>query len=198
LAALEIALIAKPDDPILRRQLAQTQWSAGLPQAALATIAPLLDDPPADPALVELAARIAGDAGDFARGRAWLAAVPADTRTRSQRLLAARLALEAQDPVSATAALKELIALGERDAAVLTWAGQAAEQANDQAAAESFYAQAVHSGASPATASLRLVALYLKQKRSDDAQSLLASHLAKHPDDGQAKALLAQLAHPNK
>jgi len=198
LAALEIALIAKPADATLRRQLAQAQLGAGMPQAALVTIAPLLDQT-SDGAVVELAARIAGDTGDPARGRAWLAAVPADQRTRGQRLLTARLALQAQEPVAATAALAELVALGEQDAAVLVWAGQVAEQANDQPTAESFYAQAITSDApAAAIASLRLVSLYVKQERIEDAQTLLASHLAKRPDDAQAKALLAQLSRRSK
>jgi tetratricopeptide (TPR) repeat protein len=200
LAALEIALISAPGDAAVRRQLAQAQLGAAMPQAALATVLPLVGDTPTaaalgDGALMELAARIAGEAGDAARGRAWLAAVPADQRTRGQRLLAARLALQAHDPAAATAALKDLVALGERDASVLAWAGQAAEQAGDQPAAEAFYGQAA-TGDQPAaaTASLRLVALYLRQDRKDEARVLLATHLARHPDDELARGLQAQLA----
>jgi uncharacterized protein HemY len=140
------------------------------------------------------ASRAAAESGDLAQGRAWLDAVPEAKRTRALRLQAARLAIQANDANAARAALDALIALGEQDASVLTWAGSLAEGGGDTARAEALYLKA--SGAdNPAAsaASLRLVALYLKQERIEDARNTLATHLAKRPDDQQARALQAQL-----
>ncbi len=198
-AALEIALQLAPDDRDLRRNLAASQLSHGMPQAALATVRPLMDvggdHAPTDAALSEFAARCADEAGQPHLGRAWLQAIPVDQRSRSARLLAARLAVHDDDAAAAVAALKELTSQGEHDASVLAWAGQVAEQAKDAAAAESFYLLAAGSDQpAAAAAGLRLVALYLKQDRMADARTQLATHLAKYPGDDQARALLAQLS----
>ncbi len=187
LAAIELASLAAPADAALKRQLADARLANHLPHAALAVFRELAAGS-ADGALMEAAARAAAEAGEPAEGRAFLARVPAEKRTRNQRLLAARLAIQAEDPAGAAAALKELITLGERDPQVLAWAGQLAEQGGDAAGAEAFYQQA----SSPA-ATLRLVALYLRQERFDEASVLLATYLAKQPDDAQAKALQAHL-----
>ncbi len=84
--------------------------------------------------------------------------------------------------------------LGEHDPSVLTWAGALAEGRGEVARAETMYLQAV-GGERPATAaaSLRLAALYLKQDRRQEAATVLAAHLVKHPDDTQARALRAHL-----
>ena len=199
LAALEAALLLRPTDRTLRRALAEAQLGHGLPQAALATVQALIGQTPTtetlgDDALMLTASRAAAEGGDLAQGRAWLAAVPEARRTRPLRLQTARLAIQAGDQEAAASALDTLIAMGEQDAGVLTWAGSLAEQRGDAARAEALYLTASgvdHAAAS--AAALRLVALYLKQGRLEDARVTLATHLAKRPDDQQAKALQAQL-----
>ncbi len=199
LAALEAALLLKPTDRALRRGLAETQLGQGLPQAAYATLTILLGATPAndllsDESLMLTASRAAAESGDVAQARAWLTAVPEAKRSRSLRLQSARLAIQAGDQQAAASALDTLIALGEKDAGVLAWAGSLAEQRGDAARAEALYLTASSSDhAAASAASLRLVALYLKQERLEDARVTLATHLAKRPDDQQAKALQAQL-----
>jgi hypothetical protein len=204
LAALEAAVLLKPDDRTLRRALADTQLARGLPHAALANLRPLVGEPAsaaalADPALMLGATRAAAEAGELTQARAWLAAVPEQERTRPLRLQAARLAVQAEDPAAAATALEALIALGEQDAGVLAWAGSLAETRGDHARAEALYLKASGSeGPAASAASLRLVALYLRQERVDEARSTLATHLAKRPDDVQARALQAQLERRGK
>jgi predicted Zn-dependent protease len=199
LAAREAALTVRPADRTLRRQLAEAQLGHGMPQAALATVAPLLSTPPtaqelADEGLVLLACRAAADSGDIVRARTWLAGVPEAQRTRSLRLQAARLAIRAGDESAASAALDALVALGERDPAVLTWAAALAESRGDLARAEALFIQAIGAEKTGnAAAALRLAALYLRQERRDEAATVLATHLAKFPDDAQARALQARL-----
>ncbi len=203
LAALEAAVVLKADDRGLRRSLAETQLARGLPQAALVTVQVLIGTPPqaealADDALMLTATRAAAEAGEVARGRAWLAAVPEAKRTRPLRLQAARLAIQAGDQQGAAAALETLITLGEQDAGILAWAGSLAETRGETARAEALYLKASGAdGPAASAASLRLVALYLKQERLEDARGTLATHLAKRPDDQQAKALSAQLERRN-
>lgn len=199
LAALEAAVVLKPSDQALRRALATAQLGRGLPHAALANFKLLIGQPPqtealSDEALMLSASRAAADAGELEQGRAWLAAVPETKRSRAQRLQIARLAIQAGDQATAQAALDTLIALGEQDASVLAWAGSLAESRGDLARAEALYLTASSAEtAAASTASLRLVALYLKQERIEDARGTLATHLAKRPDDQQARALQAQL-----
>jgi len=196
LAALEMAVLAAPDDAALRQRLGGLQFSRGMPHAAVVTLRPLVSDPAtADSGLLVLAARAAADSDARNQARDWLAAVPEARRTRDQRLLAARLAVQDDDHAAAAAAVTALVALGETDPQVLAWAGQVCEQAEDDARAEAFYSQAAaaeHPIA--AAANLRLVALYLRQDRLDDATALLALHLAKHPNDAQARSLQQRLA----
>lgn len=199
LAALEAAVLLKPDDRALRRALADSQLARGMPHAALASVRPLIGQPPtattlSDAALMLTASRAAAEAGELAQARAWIDAVPDKDRTRALRLQAARLAVQANDVTAADGALNALIALGEQDAGVLAWAGSLAETRGDAARAEALYLKACGAeGQASSAASLRLVALYLKQERLDEARSTLASHLAKRPDDQQARALQAQL-----
>lgn len=196
LAALEMAMLTAPDDAGLRQRLGAFQLARGMPAAATATLRPLLDDPASAPAdLLLLAVRAAAESGAREQARQWLAAVPETRRTRDQRLLAARLAVQDDNHASALTAITALVDLGETDPQILAWAGQVSEQANDDARAEAFYTQAAaaeHPIA--AAANLRLIALYLRQDRHDDATALLALHLAKHPDDAQARALQQRLA----
>lgn len=204
LAALEAAVVLKPDDRALRRSLADTQLARGMPHAALANLTLLIGTPPraaalSDANLILAASRAAAEAGNLAQGRAWLDAVPEQERTRPLRLQSARLAVQAGDQQAAAVALDALIALGEQDASVLTWAGSLAEGRGDLARAEALYLKASGSDApSASAASLRLVALYLKQERLEDARGTLATHLAKRPDDAQARALQAQLERRGK
>lgn len=199
LAALEAAVMLKPDDRALRRSLAESQLSRGLPHVALTNLTLLVGKPPsaealADATLMLNASRAAADAGELAQGRAWLDAIPEANRTRPLRLQAARLAVQAGDQQTAATALNALIALGEQDASVLAWAGSLAETGGNLARAEALYLTASSAeGTSASAASLRLVALYLKQERIEDARATLATHLTKRPDDQQAKALQAQL-----
>ena len=140
------------------------------------------------------ASRAAAEAGELAQARTWLDAVPDKERSRALRLQAARLAVQANDAAEASTALDALIALGEQDASVLAWAGSLAETRGDAARAEALYLKASGAeGQASAAASLRLVALYLKQERIDEARTTLATHLVKRPDDQQARALQAQL-----
>lgn len=204
LAALEAAVVLKPDDRALRRSLADSQLGRGMPHAALANLTWLIGTPPtaealSDANLILAASRAAAEAGNLVQGRAWLDAVPEQNRTRPLRLQSARLAVQAGDQPAAAAALDTLIALGEQDASVLTWAGSLAEGRGDLARAEVLYLKASSSEAAAASAaSLRLVALYLKQERIEDARDTLATHLAKRPDDQQARALQAQLERRQK
>lgn len=199
LAALEAAVVLKPADRALRRALAESQLGRGLPHAAFVNLSLLIGQPPAaaslaDEALILTASRAAADAGDVAQGRAWISAVPEAKRGRALRLQAARLAIQAGDAAGAEAALDALIALGDQDTTVLTWAGSLAENRGEAARAETLYLKASGGeGNAASAASLRLVALYLKQERIEDARSTLATHLAKRPDDQQARALQAQL-----
>jgi TolA-binding protein len=200
LVGLEAACLTKPDDRDLARRLGDAQLGQHMPQAAFETFRHLIGEPPlaeavADARLMESAARAAADSGEIAQARTWLAAVPEKQRTRAQRLLAARLAVQSGDSAGADAAIRAVIDLGERDPAVLTWAGHLAEQAHDDARAEALYNQAATAdGAAAGTATLRLVALLHRQQRMDEATTLVASHLAKYPNDQQALALRAALA----
>jgi predicted Zn-dependent protease len=199
LSALEAALAVQPGDPALRRQLASAQLAGGMPQAAYATIMPLIGDPPRalalqDDALMQLASRAAADGGALWQARAWLQAVPEHFRTRAQRLASARYAVEAGDNADASASLDSLIAAGEHDAAILTWAGSLAENAGESARAETLYLHAIASeGKDSGSAALHLVAFYLKHARRDEAHAILGSYLVKKPTDAQALALQAQL-----
>ena len=199
LAAYEAALLLTPSDRTLRRALAEAQLGRGLPQAALANFRVLIGQPVAldvasDAAVMLSASRAAAEAGELALGRSWLDAVPESARTRALRLQAARLAIQANDPDAAAKALDALIALGESDASVLAWAGSLAQTRGELAQAELFYLKAASTeGPAASAASLRLVALYLTQGRRDEARTTLAAHLAKRPDDQQAKTLQAQL-----
>ena len=199
LSALEAALAVTPGDQVLRRQLASAQLAGGMPQAAYDTVAPLVGQPPRDAALEDdalmlLASRAAADGGELSQARAWLHAVPPAKRSRAQRLASARYAVQAGDSVDANAALDELIAAGEHDAVVLTWAASLAENAGDSARAETLYLRALSSdqpGSGPAA--LHLVAFYLAHGRHDEARTVLATYLVKKPEDAQALALQAQL-----
>jgi len=201
LAALEAAQVLMPHDRSLARSLAEYQLAAGQPQAAYAGLRALLGDPVrpaelADAGLMGLAARTAAEAGQPEQARAWLDAVPDDQRDRTQRLLAARLAVQAGDGAAASAALDALVRLGERDPAVLAWAGATAEQVGDAARAEALYQQAIAAdadGKAPA-ATLRLAALWVKQERWRDAAALVAEHLRRHPHDEAALALSRAIA----
>ncbi len=187
LAALEAALLLLPAERALRLQLVQAQLARGLPQAALLSVRPLMVQPTDDPGLALLASRAAADGGELQLARAWLDAVPEARRTRDLRLQQARLALQAGDQAAAGAALDLLIRSGESAPAVLTWAASLCE-VREPARAEALYLRA----ATPA-ATLRLVALYLRQQRRGEAASTLAAYLAEHPGDAQARALQAQL-----
>jgi len=195
LAALELASLSAPADVQIARALAESQLGANLPLVALATLRPLIGEPArtealSDPRLIELGVRAAQAAGEVALGRSWLEAVPQAERTRSQQLLAARLAVQAGDNAAAGAALDALIASGERDGAVLVWAGHLAEQGKEDARAEAFYAQAAAGdGAAAGNATLRLGSLYFRQQRWDEASTLVSTYLARHPEDREAKRL---------
>ncbi len=198
-AALEAALALAPSDRGLRRQLAEVQYSRGLIPTALATVRPLIGEPPAatalsDDGLILLASRLAAESGDLALARAWLAAVPDARRSRLQRLAAARYAVQAGDAAAAGAALDTLVQGGETDPAVLTWAGSLADARGETARAEALHLRASNGdSAASATATLHLAAFYLKHERRDEARTLLAAYLLKRPDDVQARALLAQI-----
>lgn len=189
LAALELASLAKPDDAGLSRQLADAQLARHLPRQAWERYRQLAATS-TDPLLLTSAARAADAAGEWALGRELLTRIPAAQRTRDQRLLAARLSVQAHDPAAARAALGELISLGDNDPQLLTWAGALAEEQGDSAQAVALYQQALtQADYTPAT--LRLIASYLRSERRDEAATLLNTHLARHPDDAQAQALLA-------
>ncbi len=199
LAALESAVLIKPDDRSNRRSLADMQLARHLPQAAYANYAMLIGTPANaaslnDPALMYTASRAASDAGHLEQGRQWLAAIPEQKQNRDLRILAARLAIQANDEKSAAASLDVLIGSGENDPSILAWAGSLAQQRGDVPTAELLYLTAAK-GDSPAAAaaSLRLVALYITQKRLDDARVALALHVNKYPADQQAKELQQRL-----
>ena len=187
LAALEAALLLQPEDRAPRLHLVQAQLARGLAQAALLSVRPLMGQAADDPVLALLASRAAADGGDMQLARSWLDAVPEASRSRDLRVQQARLALQAGDQAAAGAALDLLIQAGESEPAVLTWAASLCE-AREPARAEALYLRA----ATPA-ATLRLVALYLRQQRRTEAAATLAGYLVEHPGDAQARALQAQL-----
>jgi predicted Zn-dependent protease len=195
IAALEAALLLQPGDVPLRRHLAAAQLASGLPQAAARTVLPLMDPlPVADDDLVVLGCRATAEAGDPAQARRWLAAVPEASRSRTQRLLAARLAVQAGDDPAAMAAVDALVAAGDNDASVLVWAAALAERSAQTARAEMLYLRAAQAtGQAAATAELRLVALYIRLGRRDEAGQTLSGYLLRHPGDHQALALRAHL-----
>jgi Flp pilus assembly protein TadD len=203
LAALEAALLLRPDDKELRRTLGERQLAKGFYLSALTTLQPLLGPAPhtaalADAGLISALARAGAQCGQLAQARALLAAMPASARTRDIQLVAARLAIQAGENANAGEALEALIASGEKDPNVLTWAGTLAEQRGDTATAELlFITAAQNNSAAGAAASLRLVALYLSQKRTSDAKTALAAHLIRYPDDRQAAQLSEQLMSNN-
>jgi predicted Zn-dependent protease len=196
MAALEAAVLLQPDAAPLRRHLAAAQLAGGQPQAAARTILPLMQPVPiADDELLLLGCRATAEAGDPGQARRWLDAVPDASRTRTQRLLAARLAAQDGDDTAATAVLEALIAAGESDASVLVWAAAMAERSAQTARAEMLYLRAVQAtGPAAAIAELRLVALYIRLGRRDEAGQALSAYLLRHPGDQQALALLAHLA----
>ncbi|HAT10930.1 MAG TPA: hypothetical protein DCS97_10135 [Planctomycetes bacterium] len=196
IAALEAAVLLQPEDVLVRQHLAGAQLAGGLPQAAARTVLPLMDPVPVtDDALLMLGCRAVAEAGDPALARRWLSAVPEAARSRAQRLLAARLAVQAGDDAAATAVLDALVAAGESEASVLVWAAAMAERTGQTARAEMLYLRAAQgTGPAAVTAELRLVALFIRLGRRDEAGQTLSGYLLRHPDDHQAQALRAQLA----
>jgi hypothetical protein len=208
-AALEAAWLAHAHDRADGLRLAHAQLDAQEPQAALATLdatqaaAPAAAAPAsADPALATLAITAALAAHDVPAAERWLALLPPAARDRRQRLLATEVALQSGDAQAAATAAAALIALGEDDPAVLAWTGALAERAGDDPHAEAWYRQALAASASatstdanaepPAahTAAVRLAALLIRESRRDEAAVLLATVLARHPDDQAARQLL--------
>jgi TolA-binding protein len=125
-----------------------------------------------------------------------LAAIPAQHATRDTHILSARLAIQAGDENAAAAALDVLISNGEKDPSMLAWAGSLAQRRGDFPTAELLYLTAAAGDSqAAAAASLRLVALYIEQKRLEDARVTLALHVNKYPTDQQAKALQKQIEH---
>ncbi len=190
LAALELAHLATPGDRSRRLALARAQATAGQVRPALVHWRVLLAAPSSADE-VEAAARTAEQAGDLAQARAWLAAVPVAERPRRHVLLAARLALAAGDAPAARTSLDTLLEGGDHDPALQVWAGHLAEQAQDLPRAEACYRLAVSGG--HASAGLRLASLFLRQGRRAEAATLLALHVAAHPDDEQARSLIKAL-----
>ncbi len=182
LAARELAWLADPANRERRRHLAEAQAAAGQVRPALVHWRALVATG-ATAEEWERAAHTAEQAGEVAQARAWLANIPAP-RPRRVDLLAARLALAAQDPAEARAAFDRLLAAGDADPAVHLWAGHLAEQVGDTARAEACYRAA---GDGPAT--IRLVGLLLRADRRDEARSLVAIYRAQHPQDATVPLL---------
>lgn len=190
--ALEAALLLNPQDGELRRQLATAQLAAGEAPATLVTLRPLLAGAgPFAPELLELAARAAYEAGRFTEARTWLAAPARGALSRGSRLLQARLAVQAGDPAAADAALHQVLASGEADPSLLTWAGAVAEQNGDAPRAEALYRQAHAIAVGPAT--LRLALLLRHRHRDDEARTMLALYRQARPGDPDLPAIEAAL-----
>lgn len=189
LAALEAALATAPGDTLLRRQVGEYFLAQGLASAALATLTPLVDPATSPPDLLLMVARAAADAEAIPQARAWLAQVPRDRRTRDLDIQEARLAVLAGDANVAAAALDRLIAAGESDSGILTWAGVLAEQRGDAARAEALLRIAASAPEHPSAAILRLAALMLGQGRREEAHRFITSHLERRPEDTQARVL---------
>lgn len=184
-AALEAAVILRPDDAGLRTRLAHTLRRLGQPQAALAHYRQLIGA--ADHDLRLAAAACAGEAGDPRQGLDWLHGDDA-----AARLLAARLHVQAGDTAAARDDLERLIAAGEHDARILTWAGHLAEQAGDPARAEACWSQASLDPEADA-APLRLAELYRRTARPAEARAVLERRLSARPGDVAARAMLDAL-----
>lgn len=202
LAALEAAWLVTGEVPD-RRRLADAQLEAGQAATALGHYRVLIADGSGkriasaaanDQLLMAAAARAASEAGELALARAWLDAVPEAVRDRRVRLAQARLALQAHDTTAAEVALSALLAQGESDPAVLTWAAYVAEGAGHDDVAEARYRQSLAGAIAADQArlpTLRLAALLQRGGRGAEARRLIDAHLAKHPDDGDARALRA-------
>lgn len=195
LAALEAAVACRPDDRAVRRRLADSFLIEGWPLAAFPVYRTLVGQPPsaealADASLMDMACRCAVDADQRDIAQTWLNAVPEAQRSRTQRVLMARLAVQRGDTATAATALDALVALGETDPGVLVWAGALAEANGDQTRAAALFSQAMAgtSGAAEA-AGLRLAALRLRQGLLDEAATLIAAYLVRHPDDATARSL---------
>lgn len=193
--ALEAQWLLSPDDHALRRRLAEAEYSGGQYSAAVAHFRALIGDPPsADAVLLEIGARAAAEAGDLIAARAWIDAIPADKRTRSAALTAARLALKSKDLPAADAALAPLLEQGENEPSVLLWAGSIAEQRDHFDRAEALYRQAVTgSGEQAQLAALYLAKLLRQRNRTGEAVGVLNEHLQKFPADAHARELLKVL-----
>lgn len=197
LAALEAVVLCRPSDMDARQRLLAGYLSGGDWPAAVGHGRTLLAGPhakaaQASPPVMDMLVRAADMGRKDDLLAAWLAKVGDKVRTRAMRLAAAKLALRRSKPNQARAALDRLIRAGETDPAVFLWAGHLAETAQDHSRAETLYTQAHRlKGASARTAGLYLARLYLKLKRFDEAARLLEAHLASHPADAPARAMLA-------
>lgn len=178
--ALEAAVLADPDDLEARARLVGALIAADHGPAALRYAKPL-----AARGDRLLAVRAAVAAGDMAQAAAWLEGV--SDRGPVARRLAARIALARGDREAARAALAALLADGHEDARVQLAALERAAGRLDRA--EALLRQALP-GPAAGPAALHLGHLLIERGRRAEAAAILRRHLAAHPADGAARALL--------
>ena len=192
LAALEAATLANPEDPRLRRSHAVAQLQAGHHIEALKSAEVMMANAPKDRDVTELAIRIAEAAGELGQARRWLNKVPMKRRSDTLHLLDARVALREKDPAAAGRALQRLIESGKATGPVLVWAARIAEQRGDTGQAEALYQQSRDMGGPSARiAVLHLARLLHRIGQPERAGRILATYLAKNPDDTPAQSLMA-------
>ncbi len=195
-AALEAALLCRPDDlsahrGFLEGQLAGGNWPTVLSHGQQLLDGPLADTARGDVALIELLVRAADQGQADGLLDRWLGLVPPDRRTPAMHVASARSALRRGRPADARASLSRLIEMGEADGSVLLWAGHLAEQGGDATEAETLYEGARQfTGASARLAVLYLARLHLRGERPGEAVRLLRAYLNDRPEDAPARALL--------
>ncbi len=197
LAALESALMCRPNDIDLHRrflatQLAEGKWLAVVNHGKELLSGPLAGKSRTDAKIMELLIR-AADRGekDKILGN-WLKLVDEKDRSRTIRIIEARLALRRGKTKDARKVLRKLIAQGQADADIFLWAGHLAERAEDWARAATLYDYARRSeGSAAQLATLYLARLRYNRGMYDRAVELLKAHLNEHPQDTTARSLLA-------
>ena len=193
LAVVEAAALANSKDENLKRRHILEQYRAGHGHHALQQAEALLQRN-TDPRNLELGIRIAEQAGNVERARAWLNRIPPKKRSRSLHILDARLAIQDQDPQKARTALSRLIDRGDASARVFVWAGQLAEAEGDMAMAESYFDRATRfQSVDRGAAVMHLAMLYHRLHQNERAVELLSVYTADHPGDRAAIKLLTLL-----
>ncbi|MEZ4355049.1 MAG: tetratricopeptide repeat protein [Myxococcota bacterium] len=109
-------------------------------------------------------------------------------------LVRGRIHLARRDPAAARAALEEGLRLWPDNASARWLAGRAAEQMGDLPGAIAHYRESVRSDPARSPAAAELAEIYAAMGAGRDAIEFADRHLASHPEDPEAAALLLRLA----